>query len=94
MKLPTFEYYFCLCLLILAIEAKDYYKILGIRKSATDKEIKKAFREKARILHPDKNPSPDAEQQFSDLAEGKFLISTQIFFDSLDMLWNRVLFHF
>ena len=59
-------------LLLPIIEAKDYYKILAVPKSATDKQIKKAFREKARLLHPDKNDSPDAEQQFREIAEGEF----------------------
>jgi len=43
-----------------------------VPKSATEKQIKKAFREKAKLLHPDKNDSPNAEQQFRELAEGKF----------------------
>ena len=57
-----------------SIEAKNYYKILGVKKSASEKEIKKAFREKAKLYHPDKNDSPDAEQKFRDLAEGKVLL--------------------
>ena len=57
-----------------SIEAKNYYKILGVKKSASEKEIKKAFREKAKLYHPDKNDSPDAEQKFRDLAEGKILL--------------------
>ena len=66
--------YLLVFLLISAIEAalKDYYKILGVKKNASEKEIKKAFREKAKVLHPDKNQSPNAEQQFRDLAEGKY----------------------
>ena len=59
--------------MVVATQAKDYYKILGIQKSATAKEVKKAFREKAKLLHPDKNDSPDAEQEFRDLAEGKLI---------------------
>ena len=69
----TFAILAAICLLlVLEIQAKDYYKILGISKKATEKEVKKAFREKARLLHPDRNQSPDAEQQFRELAEGKF----------------------
>ena len=60
------------CLFVSEIEAKDYYKVLGINKKATEKEVKKAFREKAKLLHPDKNDSPDAEQQFRELAEGMY----------------------
>ena len=68
--------YFLILLFLLAcyVEAKNYYKILGVKKSASEKEIKKAFREKAKLYHPDKNDSPDAEQKFRDLAEGKILL--------------------
>src|SRR5438093_6994204 len=48
---------------------RDYYEVLGIRKSASEDEIKKAFRAKARQFHPDVNKSPDAEAQFKELSE-------------------------
>merc|ERR1711953_932210 len=67
----VFFLFFVADLFLPSIEAKDYYKILAVPKSATEKQIKKAFREKARLLHPDKNDSPNAEQQFRELAEGK-----------------------
>jgi len=49
---------------------KDYYNILGIPRTATERDIKKAFRKLAVIYHPDKNKSPDAETKFRDIAEG------------------------
>ena len=48
---------------------KDYYSILGIHPSATQSEIKRAFRALAVRYHPDKNPSPDAEGLFQELGE-------------------------
>lgn len=47
----------------------DYYADLGIGRSANDKEIKSAFRQKARKLHPDVNPDPDAQAQFQKIQQ-------------------------
>lgn len=49
---------------------KDYYKILGIQKDATDRQIKKAFRKLAVKYHPDKNKKKGAEEKFREIAEG------------------------
>jgi len=54
----------------------DYYKILGIKKSATDKEIKKAYRKLARKYHPDLNPdNKEAEKKFKEINEANEVLS-------------------
>lgn len=48
---------------------KDYYDLLRISRTASDAEIKQAFRRLAILLHPDKNPHPDAPAAFQELNE-------------------------
>ena len=57
---------------------KNYYKVLGLAsRSATDKEIKKAYRDLARMWHPDKNPDnvEEAEKMFQDIGEAYEVLS-------------------
>lgn len=51
------------------MEYKDYYKILGVTKQSTEKEIKTAYRKLARKYHPDTNPAPSAEDRFKEINE-------------------------
>lgn len=54
---------------VLGATTEDYYKLLGVEKTATEQEIKKAFRSLARQYHPDKNKDEGAEEQFRKIAE-------------------------
>ncbi len=55
-------------------EKRDYYEVIGVAKGATQEEIKKAFKKKARLLHPDVKESGD-EQAFKELAEAYEVLS-------------------
>ena len=58
------------------MEYKDYYKILGVSKTADEKEIKKAYRQLARQYHPDKNQGDKAsEDKFKDVNEAYEVLS-------------------
>src|SRR6266550_2175253 len=55
---------------------KDYYEILGVKKSASTEDIRKAFRKLAREYHPDVNPGDKtAEEKFKTLSEANDVLS-------------------
>ena len=58
------------------MEFRDYYATLGVSKSASDKEIKQAFRKLARKFHPDVNPGDKAaEEKFKNISEANDVLS-------------------
>ncbi|MEN1706119.1 MAG: DnaJ C-terminal domain-containing protein [Planctomycetota bacterium] len=54
---------------------RDYYAVLGIERSATEDDIKRAFRELARRYHPDVNDSASAEERFVEIQEAYAVLS-------------------
>ena len=55
---------------------RDYYDVLGVSRSASDRELKKAFKKLAMKYHPDRNPDdPAADQKFKEAAEAYEILS-------------------
>ena len=55
---------------------KDYYSVLGVRRDASDKEIKQTYRRLARQYHPDVNQGDaSAEQKFKEISEAYAVLS-------------------
>ena len=75
------------------MDYKDYYKILGVAKTASQDEIKKAFRKLAVKYHPDKNPGDKkAEEKFKEINEANEVLSDpekRKKYDQLGENWNR-----
>ena len=53
--------------------AADLYKILDVSRSASDRDIKRAYKVLSKKYHPDKNKDPDAEGKFVEIAHGVLL---------------------
>ncbi len=76
------------------VEYKDYYKTLGVARTATPAEIKKTFRRLARELHPDKNPgNKAAEARFKEVNEAHEVLGDpkkRQQYDALGSNWEQV----
>src|SRR5215207_7661354 len=53
----------------------DFYELLGVGRNAGADELKKAYRKRARDLHPDTNPDPAAAEQFKELSRAYEVLS-------------------
>ena len=56
-------------------DKRDYYEVLDVERSATEKDLKNAFRRLARKYHPDRSEEADAEERFKEIQEAYAVLS-------------------
>ena len=72
------------------MEFKDYYKTLGLERTASDEEVRKAYRKLARKYHPDVSKEPDAQDRMRDLNEANDVLRDKEKRATYDALAERV----
>src|SRR5450759_893427 len=73
------------------MEFKDYYKIIGVARDATQDEIKRSYRKLARKYHPDVSKEADAEARFKELGEAYEVLKDaekRVAYDQLGANWK------
>jgi len=73
------------------MEYKDYYKVMGVERDATQAKIKRAYRKLARKYHPDINKEPDAETRFKEVGEAYAVLKDpekRVAYDQLGSNWQ------
>jgi DnaJ-class molecular chaperone len=75
-RLPIFRTLLQLCALLAVVNA-DFYKLLGISRNASLKQIKKAYRQKSLEFHPDKNKEEGASDKFAEIARAYEVLSDE-----------------
>jgi len=71
---------------------KDFYKLLGVSREASDEEIRKAYRNLARQFHPDVNKAPGSEDRFKEIGEAYAVLGdakTRAAYDKYGEMWKH-----
>src|SRR5687767_14650015 len=74
------------------MDYKDYYKVMGVARDATQDEIKRVYRKLARKYHPDVSKEPKAEEKFKDLQEAYEVLKDpekRAAYDQLGSRWQQ-----